>query len=265
MATADNSTFLLRSDGTLERATGSFVIPQGRFLQIAGGFEHMLGVRTDGTVIAWGGYNQFGQCDVPPLLNGLKYVDIAAGRMFSVARRSDGSMVAWGDNQRFQRDVPTLPPGMTLSRLVSGHRAEYTMAFLASGAFNWSGEGCAGSSGVTDLAAAQPPRLGQVFAVDLAPWGPHAAVLLTGASNTVSALGPLPIDLSILGMTNCRLRVSPDLLLPMSRNPPRAQMLIPNDPALAGALFHQQALLLDSGANAFGAVLSHAATGMIGM
>jgi hypothetical protein len=215
-------------------------------------------------VVAWG-ENFSGQCDVPPLPNGLKYIDIAAGHMFSVARRSDGSVVGWGDNQRFQREAPVLPPGMTLSQMVSGNRAEYTMAFLASGAFNWSGEGCAGSTGVIDLSTARPPQLGQVFTVDLAPWTPHAAVLLTGASNTVSALGPLPIDLSILGMTNCRLRVSPDLLLPMSRSPRRAQMLIPSDPALAGALFHQQALVLDPSANAFGAVLSHAATGVIGM
>src|SRR6185436_3146276 len=71
---------------------------------------HSMGLRSDGSLIAWG-VNNSGECNVPPLPRGLAYVDVAAGPGLSVARRSDGSVVAWGDPARGQCDVPTLPAG----------------------------------------------------------------------------------------------------------------------------------------------------------
>lgn len=54
---------------------------------------HVLALRDDGTVIAWG-RNDFGQCVVPP---GLKNViAVSAGDTFSMALREDGTVSVWG-------------------------------------------------------------------------------------------------------------------------------------------------------------------------
>jgi len=65
-------------------------------------------------------------------------------------------------------------------------------------------------------------------------------------------------------MPGCALRVSPDLTLPVAGTPSRSTLPLPPDPALAGLLFHVQALVVDLGANPLGAVLSEAATALIG-
>ena len=61
---------------------------------VAAGQDHVLGVRTDGTVVGWGG-NGSGQAVPPPDLDGV--VSVAAGPGFSAALRDDGSVVVWGD------------------------------------------------------------------------------------------------------------------------------------------------------------------------
>jgi hypothetical protein len=89
-------------------------------------------------------------------------------------------------------------------------------------------------------------------------------VLFAGFSNTTSPFGPLPIDLTFLGMPGCPLRVSPDVMVAFRGSPPRATLPLPPDPATAGALFHVQALVLDPAANQLGAVVSESATAVIG-
>jgi hypothetical protein len=168
----------------------------------------------------------------------------------------------WGTNYRSQRDVPALPLGWTFTHIAAGY--DFTLALIASGGFNSFGEGCAGSGGVTALAAAALPQVGSVLHVDLTPPPPGPAVLLVGFSNTRTAVVPLPADLSPLGMPGCWLRVSPDLLVPVSGSPARATVPIPDDPTFAGTVFHAQALLLDAGVNPVGAVLSDAATAVVG-
>ena len=59
-------------------------------------------------------------------------------------------------------------------------------------------------------------------------------MLLIGFSNTRAAIGPLPADLSPLGMRGCWLRVSLDLVVPVSGTPARASLPLPGDPAFAG-------------------------------
>jgi hypothetical protein len=71
---------------------------------IAAGGDHLLALKQDGKVAAWGMNNRH-QCDVPPGLKGV--VAIAAGDSHSLALKQDGTVVAWGDNLNNQCDVPS--------------------------------------------------------------------------------------------------------------------------------------------------------------
>lgn len=64
-----------------------------RFISVAAGTEHSIGLRSDGTVVAWGS-NSRGQLDIPNGLTGVVAID--AGEMHSVALLSDGTVVTWG-------------------------------------------------------------------------------------------------------------------------------------------------------------------------
>ncbi len=77
------------------------------FKAIAAGGEHSLALRTNGTVIAWGG-NTYGQTNVPAGLSNV--TAIAAGYYHSLALRSDGKVVAWGHNSDGQTNVA---PGLS--------------------------------------------------------------------------------------------------------------------------------------------------------
>ena len=70
---------------------------------IAAGAWHSLGLRADGTVVAWGD-NSGGQCAVPGTLTDA--VAIAAGGYHSLAIKANGAVVAWGANDYGQTDVP---------------------------------------------------------------------------------------------------------------------------------------------------------------
>ncbi len=86
------------SDGQITK------LPAGStFMAIAAGDEHGLGLRFDGTIVAWG-QNANGECVVP---SGT-YQAVGAGADFSLAIRSDGSIAAWGNNSDGQvSKVPT--------------------------------------------------------------------------------------------------------------------------------------------------------------
>jgi alpha-tubulin suppressor-like RCC1 family protein len=60
---------------------------------ISAGPVHVLALKSDGTVVAWGG-NSSGQTNVPSGLNNV--VAVAAGRLHSLALKNDGTVVAWG-------------------------------------------------------------------------------------------------------------------------------------------------------------------------
>jgi alpha-tubulin suppressor-like RCC1 family protein len=79
--------------------------PNSAFVAVAAGGLHSLGLRSDGTIVAWGCSSPFdhGQCNVPTPNSG--FVAVAAGDLHSLAIKSDGSIVAWGDNDYGQTNL----------------------------------------------------------------------------------------------------------------------------------------------------------------
>ena len=73
---------------------------------VAAGASHSLGLKSDGTVLAWGD-DLYGKANPPENLSNV--VAIAAGDLHSLALRSDGSVVGWGYNGN---DVATPPTNL---------------------------------------------------------------------------------------------------------------------------------------------------------
>lgn len=98
-------------------ATGGVVVGWGKYAvngDLRGGLiaidsssgGHILGIREDGSILAWG-WDGRGACNVP--LPNSDFVAVSGGGFFSnhsLGLRSDGSVVAWGDNGWGQCDVP---------------------------------------------------------------------------------------------------------------------------------------------------------------
>ena len=68
--------------------------PIGRFIKVAGGFNHSMALDETGSLVCWGD-NQFGQCNSPQGT----FTDIAAGSHHCLAIRADGTVAAWGSNE----------------------------------------------------------------------------------------------------------------------------------------------------------------------
>jgi hypothetical protein len=85
--------------------------PNTDFLTVSGGGSHTLGLKLDGSIVAWGagkagqtGSPHYGQSVVP--VPNTDFVAIAAGDYHSLGLKADGSIVAWGDNYYGQCNVP---------------------------------------------------------------------------------------------------------------------------------------------------------------
>lgn len=128
------------------------------------------------------------------------------------------------------------------------------------------GTGCVGTQGEPRIDTRGRPWIGNgAFALRCTriPSGTTAIAMLGASDRHWSAANvALPHDLSPLGMTNCWLRVSGEIVsAPLRANGSGAAlaMPIPNDPSLAGVEIHAQWWVGDPGANPMGAVLSQSA------
>jgi PKD repeat protein len=143
----------------------------------------------------------------------------------------------------------------------------YDTASLAGTAgYGYFAPGCAGSLGITHLMPTSRPQLGQTLSVNLDNLPLSAAIVMTGFSNTTSGFGALPLDLTGFGAPGCFGRVSPDatLFLFGAANSATWSFGVPNAPFFIGLVMYNQALVLDPGFNALGAVASDAAGFMLG-
>ncbi len=115
------------------------------------------------------------------------------------------------------------------------------------------GQGCADSNGVVPrIGCTYVPARGSQFAINLSRVRSGApALLVLGESSTMWNNVPLPIDLSVLNMPGCFLRVAADVSTitwtvgPTAKGRASVPMLIPNNPALTGAIFHAQWFVLE--------------------
>lgn len=125
------------------------------------------------------------------------------------------------------------------------------------------GTGCAGSAGVPALASVGGsfPKLNTIFQLDISnlPAGPQVVFGVLGLSDTAWGTIPLPFDLSALGMPSCTQYISLDstVLLLSSGVSVSWQIPIPAQSGIVGTSFFSQAILLDLGVNAFGAVVTN--------
>jgi hypothetical protein len=126
---------------------------------ISAGGDHGLVLKSDGTVIAWGGDGSPSQGNadggpgfMPPGLNDV--VAVSAGGSHSVVLRADGTVVAWGDDTYGQVDVPA---GLANVTAISAG-ASHNLALKSDGTVTGWGDDSAGGLDV-------PPGLGSVVAV----------------------------------------------------------------------------------------------------
>ncbi|MFY9342194.1 MAG: hypothetical protein WAT39_06885 [Planctomycetota bacterium] len=128
------------------------------------------------------------------------------------------------------------------------------------------GPGCPNTLGTSQLLNAALPRIGQTMIVNITNVPQQLGLMITGASNAVSTLGPLPLDLTAVGMPGCFLRTSLDLTDGLFTFGPIASwsLAIPNQGGLLGLRFYQQAFVFNTALNPFGGAMSAAAEWQIG-
>lgn len=151
--------------------------------------------------------------------------------------------------------------GMDSNFAVLGDTWEYGAGFRTYGS------GCAGSNGVPSLSSNSVPRLGSTFAVQVGNLAPAAAVALmfVGLSDSTSPIGPLPVDLSPLGMPGCQALTSMDLLdvIGASGGSATWSFAVPANANLLGMAFYNQAASIGA-ANPAGLAVSNGGAATIG-
>ena len=89
------------------------------YTQVSAGLHHILLLRSDGHVVC-SGSNADGQCDIPPLRDGISYTQVSAGRCHTVLLQSDSPAVACGCNIDGQGDTSPLAEGMSYTQVCAG-------------------------------------------------------------------------------------------------------------------------------------------------
>jgi alpha-tubulin suppressor-like RCC1 family protein len=161
--------------------------PGSGVIAVAGGSTHALALKSDGTVLAWGG-NQSGQIGdgtahmdrptpvgVAGLGQGSGVVSIAAGESFSLAAKGDGSLVAWGNNQSGQLGDGMSGQDQNTPVAVRRFSASVPLRSLAAG-------------GSHSLAVTAD---NQVWA-----WGSNSAGQLGDGTAPIDQLTPVPVSVS---------------------------------------------------------------------
>jgi hypothetical protein len=131
------------------------------------------------------------------------------------------------------------------------------------------GNGCPGPAGTPSLTTVGTlPVLGSTLALRVTYGiGAAAGLLAVGLSDQQWGGGALPQSLAPIGMPGCSLRVSTEWLggLTLSSGVANVAWQLPSAPAFVGFQFFAQGLVLDPTANPFGAVVTDAGAGVLGL
>lgn len=149
-------------DGVIQdRKVPEQVTALGPVRAISSRYEHVLALRQDGGVWAWGvnggrlGDGNAGASSFPvPVSNVTDAVEVSAGDFFSLARRANGSVVAWGEGWEGMLGngndngsaVPVAVSGITNAIKMSAGSA-HSLALLADGSVKSWGYGYDGQLG----------------------------------------------------------------------------------------------------------------------
>ncbi len=124
-------------------------IDLGAVRDVVSAYYHVVAIKSDGTVAAWG-TTLNGATNVPPGLSNV--IAVAGGRYFSVALRSNGTAVAWGMNNYGQTNIPAT--ATNLVAIAAG--GDHVLALRADGrviAWGNGGTGATDVPGFTDYVA----------------------------------------------------------------------------------------------------------------
>jgi len=144
------------------------------------------------------------------------------------------------------------------------------LAPLGTAGYGFYGQGCAGSAGIPSMSSSGAPQLGSSFSVDVNDTVANTPVFLVlGFDRTNSPLGPLPVDLTAVGLPGCDLHTRIDdwfLLFSNATGTATWNVTVPTSTNLLRVPFFNQALAIDGTVSpGIGAVTSDAWAGLIGL
>jgi len=159
------------------------------------------------------------------------------------------------------RGVPVIYGGLT-GNFQTWYQETWEFQSSISASYAVFGNGCASSAGVPTNSASALPVLGQTMVVDIGNMPAPEIMTMVVGLNVVSP----SIDLGVIGAPGCPAHVSPDLLTLVTGAAGAASysLAIPATSSLAGFELHTQAMVFEAGINAFGGVVSDAATATLG-
>ena len=117
---------------------------------VSAGYRHTALLCSDGRAVACG-KNTDGQCNIPPLDEGVSYTQSSAGRAHTALLRSDGSVVAWGANERGQCNIPPLDAGVSYTQISAGN--DHTVLLHSDGSVVACGDNYGGKCNIPPLDA----------------------------------------------------------------------------------------------------------------
>ena len=89
------------------------------FAMVSAGDTHTVLLQSDGCAVACG-CNACGQCNIPPLDDGVSYTQVSAGGSHTALLQSDGCAVGCGSNTFGQCNIPPLDDGVSFTHVSAG-------------------------------------------------------------------------------------------------------------------------------------------------